>query len=126
VFDAPLNYNLLFGRSWIDSIRAIFSTLFYVIHFLHQGKFVTIDHLAFFSPNSRTSNAPFIAQTPPGYENVSVCLLKDSSLMGTFPIPPPDVPPLFLNSINMISTTVTRKISLCLGVNHNRRKWLQK
>jgi hypothetical protein len=41
-----------------------------------------------------------------GYENVSVGLLKDSSLMGTFPIPPHDIPPPFVDSINMISTSV--------------------
>jgi hypothetical protein len=46
----------------------------------------------------------FIAKTPPGYENVSVGLLKDSLLMGTFPIPPPDVPHQSVASINMIST----------------------
>ena len=42
-------------------------------------------------------------KTPPRYENVGVGLLKDSSLMGTFPIPPPDIPPPFVTSINMIS-----------------------
>jgi hypothetical protein len=47
-------------------------------------------------------------QNPPGYENVDVGLLKDSSLMGTFPIPPPDVPHPFVASINMISTSVHR------------------
>jgi hypothetical protein len=46
----------------------------------------------------------FIAKTPPGYENVGVVLLKDSSLMGIFPIPPPpDVPRPSVASINMIS-----------------------
>jgi hypothetical protein len=30
VFDAPLDYNLILGRSWIDSMRAIVSTLFLV------------------------------------------------------------------------------------------------
>jgi hypothetical protein len=35
-----------------------------------------------------------------------VGLLNDSSLMGTFPTPPPDVPPPFLASIKMISTNV--------------------
>jgi hypothetical protein len=105
VFDAPLDYNLLIGCSWIDSKRAIVSTLLCVIRFPHQGKFVTIDQLAFFKSNSRTSNVPFIAKTPPGYENFSVGLLKDSLLMGTFPIPPPDIPTLFVASINMILTT---------------------
>jgi hypothetical protein len=43
VFYAPLDYNLLLGCSWIDAMRAVVSTLFCRIHFLHQGKLVTID-----------------------------------------------------------------------------------
>jgi hypothetical protein len=31
VFDTPLDYNLLLGRSWVDSMRAIVSTLFRVV-----------------------------------------------------------------------------------------------
>jgi hypothetical protein len=42
LFDAPLDYNLLLGHSWIDSMCAIFSTLFHVICFPHQGKFVIV------------------------------------------------------------------------------------
>jgi hypothetical protein len=34
----------------------------------------------------------FHCKNPPGYENVGVGILKDSSLMSTFPIPPLDVP----------------------------------
>ena len=78
--------------------------LFRVVHFPHQGKVVTIDQLAFFNSDTRNGNVPFIAKTPPGYENVGVCLLKDSSLMGTFPIPPPNIPCSSVASINMIST----------------------
>jgi hypothetical protein len=104
VFDAPLDYNLLLGRRWIDSMRAVVSTLFCVVCFPYQRKVVTVDQLAFFNSDTRTGNVPFIAKTPPGYENVGVGLLKDSSLMGTFPIPPPDVPRLLVASINMIST----------------------
>jgi hypothetical protein len=106
VFDAPLDYNLLLGCSWIDSMRVVVSTLFRVIHFPHQGKVVTVDQLAFFNSDARTSNVPFISKTPPGYENVGVGLLKDSTLMGTFPIPPLDVPPPLVSSINMISTSI--------------------
>jgi hypothetical protein len=104
VFDAPLDYNLLLGHSWINSMRAVVSTLFHVVRFPHQGKVVTVDQLAFFNSNTRTGNVSFIAKTPLGYENVGVGLLKDSSLMGTFPISPPDVPRLSVSSINMIST----------------------
>jgi hypothetical protein len=106
VFDTPLDYNLLLGRSRIDSMHAVVSTLFHVVHFPHQGKVITVDQLAFFNFDTRTSNVPFIAKTPPGYENVGVGLLKYSTLMGTFPIPPPDVPPPLVASINMISTFV--------------------
>jgi hypothetical protein len=104
IFDAPLDYNLLLGRSWIDSMCVVVSTLFHVVRFPHQGKVVTVDQLAFFNSDTHTGNVPFIAKTPLGYENVGVGLLKDSSLMGTFPIPPPNVPCPSVASINMIST----------------------
>jgi hypothetical protein len=104
-FDTPLDYNLLLGHSWIDSMHVVVSTLFHVVCFPHQGKVVIVDQLAFFNSDTHTGNIPFIAKTPPGYENVGVGLLKDSSLMGTFPIPPSDVPCSSVSSINMISTS---------------------
>jgi hypothetical protein len=105
VFDTPLDYNLLLGRSWVDPMRAVVSTLFRVLRFPHQGKVVTIDQLSFFNTDTRTGNVPFITNTPEGYENVGVGLLKDSSLMGTFPIPPPpNISNLSVASIHMIST----------------------
>jgi hypothetical protein len=112
VFDAPLDYNLLLGRSWINPLHANVSTFFCVIHFPHKGKVFMVDHLAFFSSDSCTSNIPFIAKTPLGYEIVSVDHLKDSSLMGTFPISPPDVLPPFVSSNNMILTSVGETPSL--------------
>jgi hypothetical protein len=112
VFDAPLDYNLLLVYSSINAMHAFVSTLLHVIHFPHQGKVVIVDQLTFFSSDLCTSNIPFIEKTPPGYENVGVGLLKDSSLMGTFPIPPPDVPPPFFASINMISISLEKPLSL--------------
>jgi hypothetical protein len=87
-------------------MHVVVSTLFCVVCFPHQGKVVTIDQLSFFNSDSRTSNVPFISKSPPSYKNVKVGLLKYSTLMGTFPIPPPDIPPPFVSSINMISTTI--------------------
>ena len=43
VFDAPLDYNLMLGRSWIDSMCVVVSTLFHVVCFPHQGKVVNVD-----------------------------------------------------------------------------------
>jgi hypothetical protein len=106
VFDAPLDYNLLLGRSWINSMRVVVSTLFHVVRFPHQGKVITVDQLAFFNSDTHTSNVHFIAKTPPGYENVDVGLFKDSSSMGAFPIPPPAIPHPSVTSINMISTSI--------------------
>jgi hypothetical protein len=87
-------------------MHVVVSTLFHVLRFSHQGKVVTINQLAFFNSDTHTGNISFIAKTPPDYENVGVGLLKDSSLLGTFPIPPPDVPCSFVASINMISTSI--------------------
>jgi hypothetical protein len=36
VIDAPLNYNLLLGRSWIDSMHVVVLTLLCIVHFPHQ------------------------------------------------------------------------------------------
>jgi hypothetical protein len=63
VFDAPLDYNLILGHSWIDSIYAVVSTLFHVVHFPHHVKVVTIDQLTFFHSNACTDNIPFIAKS---------------------------------------------------------------
>jgi hypothetical protein len=87
-------------------MRVVMSTLFRIVRFPHQGKLVTVDHLIFFNSDTHTNNVPFIAKTPPGYENVGVGILKDSTMMGTFPIPPPNVPPPLVASINMISTSI--------------------
>jgi hypothetical protein len=106
VFDAPLYYNLLLGRSWFDSMREVVSTIFYVSHFPHQGKVLIVNQLAFFNSDLCTRNVPFISKTHPDYENVGVGILKYSTLMGTYPIPPPDIPPPFIASINVISTYV--------------------
>jgi hypothetical protein len=87
-------------------MRTVVSTIFHVLRFPHQGKVVTVDQMTFFNSDSRSSNVHFISKTTPGYENVGVGLLKYSTLMGTFLIPPPDIPPPFVALINMISTTV--------------------
>jgi hypothetical protein len=87
-------------------MRVVVSTLFHVVRFPHQGKIITVDQLSFFNSDMCTGNILFMAKIPPGYENVGVGLLKDSSLMGTFPIPPLDVPRSSIASINMISTSI--------------------
>jgi hypothetical protein len=106
VVDAPLDYNLLLGRSWFYAMTAVASSVFRCAQFPHQGKIVTVDQLDFCTPDARipaTNNIPFLGDHPVTYESVGVGLLKDSSLMGTFPTPlPPTVHHIAV--VNMIST----------------------
>lgn len=43
VVDAPLDYNLLLGRSWFYAMMAVVSSVFGVLCFPHQGKVVIFD-----------------------------------------------------------------------------------
>jgi hypothetical protein len=43
VIDAPLDYNILFGRSYMYAMKAVASSVFQTIMFPHNGKIVTID-----------------------------------------------------------------------------------
>jgi hypothetical protein len=84
-------------------MSVIIYTLFHVLRFPHQGKIVTVDQLSYFNSDSHIHSVPFIKKTPSSYEDVGVGLLKDSSIMGTFPLPPPDIPPI-VTHVNMILT----------------------
>jgi hypothetical protein len=47
VFDAPLDYNVLLGRSWTYAMQAVVATVFRVLLFPHEGQIVTINQLSF-------------------------------------------------------------------------------
>ena len=104
--DAPLDYNLLLERSWFYVMTVVASSVFQCVQFPHQGKIVTIDQLDFCTPDARipaTNNIPFLGDHKIMYESIGVGLLKDSSLMGTFPTPlPPTAHHIVV--VNMIST----------------------
>jgi hypothetical protein len=73
------------------------SSLFRVVRFPHQGKIVTVDQLSFFASSSE-GNVPFVEHTSSSLVSVGAGLFKDPSLMGVFPLPPPN-----LASVNMIT-----------------------
>jgi len=89
VVDAPLDYNLLLGRSWSYAMTAVVSSVFRLIKFPQNGNIVTIDQLSYFSsdPASAESIQHIDKATIP-YKDVGVGLVKDSGLLGTFPFPP--------------------------------------
>ena len=47
MIDAPLDYNLLLGRSWTYTMCMIASIVLQVVVFPDEGKLVTIDQLNF-------------------------------------------------------------------------------
>jgi hypothetical protein len=103
VIDANLDYNILLGRTWFYAMKAVTSSIFQIIHFPHQGKIVTIDQLDYCTPDVRlnpNTNVPFVGELAPEYESIGVGLYP--TLMGTFPLPPPDISQIAL--INMISS----------------------
>jgi hypothetical protein len=89
VVDAPLDYNLLLGRSWTYAMHAVVATVFRVLLFPHEGRIVTIDQLSFSrpDPSSGASTVLMIDNPQPDTINIGVGLCP--SLMGTFDYPPP-------------------------------------
>jgi hypothetical protein len=89
VVDAPLDYNLLLGRSWTYAMQDVVATVFQVLLFPHEGWIVTIDQLSFSRPDPAlgASMVPMIDNPQPGVVNVGVGLCP--FLMGTFDYPPP-------------------------------------
>ena len=81
----------------MDSRHVIFSNIFRVLKFSHEGKIVTVDQFSFFTSYSE-NNISYVDQIPTPYESVGPGLFKDLSLMGIFPLPPPNT-----IQINMIS-----------------------
>jgi hypothetical protein len=89
VVDAPIDYNLLLGRSWTYAMQAVVATVFRVLLFPHEGRIVTIDQLSFSRPDPAlgASTVPMVDNPQAGVVNVGVGLCP--SLMGTFDYPPP-------------------------------------
>jgi hypothetical protein len=88
VVDAPLDYNLLLGRSWTYAMQAVVAIVFRVLLFPHEGRIVTIDQLSFSRPDPTlgASTVPMIDNPQAGVVNVGVGLCP--SLMGTLDYPP--------------------------------------
>jgi hypothetical protein len=89
VVDAPIDYNLLLGRSWTYAMQAVVATVFRVLLFPHEGRIVTIDQLSFSRPEPAlgASTVPMVDNPQAGVINVGVGLCP--SLMGNFNYPPP-------------------------------------
>jgi len=96
VIDAKLNYNILLSCSWTHAMLCVTSTLFRLLKFPHEGRILTVDQLSFFTSSSK-KNVPYVDKIPT-LESMGPRLFKDPTLMGIFPLPPPNT-----IQVNMIS-----------------------
>ena len=82
VVDAPLDYNLLLGRSWSYAMTVVVSLVFRLIKFPHQGRIITIDQLTYFSSDpASTETIQHVGKMAIPYKDVGVGLIKDISLL---------------------------------------------
>jgi hypothetical protein len=73
-------------------MTVVVSSVFWVLHFPHQEKIVTIDQLVFFTLDFRSNasyNIPFFTDSHGSYMSFGAGMFKDSSLIEYFPFPPP-------------------------------------
>ena len=90
MIDAPLDYNLLLGRSWTYAMCEIMSNILRVVVLQHEGKLVTIDQLSFTQKGHMETNdstMPLVDQVKPANESLGIGMY--SSQMGNFNIPSP-------------------------------------
>jgi len=92
VVNTLLDYNRFLGYSWFFMMKVVVSSIFRVLCFPHEGKVVSIDQLSYSTLDSRNNvgmNILFVSSSMSVYDSISVVMFKDSSLMGTFTLPPP-------------------------------------
>ena len=71
-------------------MTAIVSTYFRMISFPHKGFITVINQLSFFASSSQVTGSVSLVHAPQlALQNIGVGLLMDSTLMGTFALPPP-------------------------------------
>jgi hypothetical protein len=112
VVDAPLNYNLLLGRSWNYAMQDLVAIVFRVLLFPHEGQIVTIDQLSFsrLDPALGASMVPMIDNPQPGVINIGVGLCP--SLMGTFNYLPPHDDIKFISNHHKVE--IFQVLSFCM------------
>ena len=71
VVRGSLDFNLLLGRDYVYSMKAVISTLFHLMSFPHNGNIVTVDQLSFVSLDL-TINSP----TPLNIPNTEVVYVR--------------------------------------------------
>jgi hypothetical protein len=110
VIDAPLDYNILFGCSYMYAMKVVTSSVFQKIMFPHNGKIVTIDQVSHYEPNPSANLdniLPLIHTNQDTYPLIEMGprIFKDPSLLGAYHGAPPLLRPD--NQVCIISSNET-------------------
>jgi hypothetical protein len=94
VIDAPLDYNILFGCSYMYDMKVVASFLFRTMMFPHNGKIVTIDQLTHYEPNHSANIdniLPLVYTSSDAFSVIDMGprIFKDPSLLGAYHGAPP-------------------------------------
>jgi hypothetical protein len=87
VIDAPLDYKILFGHSYMYSMKAVASYLFQTMMFPHNGKIITTNQISHYEPNHSVkidNILPLVRSSYDAYSLIDMCpgFFKDPSLLG--------------------------------------------
>jgi hypothetical protein len=98
VIDAPLDYNILFGCSYMYAMKEVASSVFRMMMFPHNGKIITIDQVSHYEPNhsSNIDNIlPLVCTSSDAYPlmDMGPRIFKDPSLLGAYHGAPPLIHP---------------------------------
>jgi hypothetical protein len=113
VIEAPLEYNILLGRTYMYAMKAVASSIFRTIMFPHNGKIVTIDQVTHYEPNPSANLdniLPLIHTNQDVHPLIEMGpgIFKDPSLLGTYHGAPPLLPPNQVCGVS--SQKLTRRI----------------
>jgi hypothetical protein len=94
VINAPLDYNILFGCSYMYYMKEVSSSMFCTMMFPHNGKIITIDQLTHYEPNHSANIDNILALVCTSSDSFPIIdigpgILKDPSLLGTYHGAPP-------------------------------------
>jgi hypothetical protein len=110
VINAPLDYNILFGHSYMYTMKAVASSVFRMIMFPHNRKIITIDQVSHYKPNPSANIdniLPLIHMSRDTYPLIEMGpgIFKDPSLLGTYHGAPPLLHPS--NQVCIVSSNGT-------------------
>jgi hypothetical protein len=94
VIDVPLDYNIMFGRSYMYAMNVVASSVFRTMMFPHNGKIMTVNQVSHCEPNPSANLdniLPLIHTNQDAYPLIKMGpgIFKDPSLLGTYHGAPP-------------------------------------